>query len=157
MGWLSMMETIEKIYEMMDWWSDEAVQEEGRMLAGEWTDLSLLILPAGKKSVWENCAMVLSRKSDDALRPYLFRLLIWLQDINWPGAFIIAERLQKVKISILCVSLSEAIHAAEKKADVIWLDYLAIFSENSELKNYLDFKQYRLLEQHYKNFWGANN
>ena len=58
MGWLSMMETIEKIYEMMDWWSDEAVQEEGRMLAGEWTDLSLLILPAGKKSVWENCAMV---------------------------------------------------------------------------------------------------
>lgn len=154
MGRFAVMDRIQQIYDMMDWWSDDAIQAEGRKLAEKWTDLSLLILPDGKKSVWENCANVLSEKSDEALQPYLAKLLIWLQDMNWPGAFVIAERLKRVKMSILCAPLSQAIDVAEKKADSIWLDYLAIFLENKELKSHLDVERYHLLEQHYQNFWG---
>ena len=81
----------------MDWQNDEALQKSGRALAEKLVDLSPLIMPIGKKSIWENCARVIAEKSDHVLRPYLFRLLIWLQDMNWPGAFIIAERLKKSK------------------------------------------------------------
>ena len=32
--------------------------------------------------------------TDEKIKPYLYQLLEWLQDLNWPGALIIAERLK---------------------------------------------------------------
>lgn len=109
------------------------------------------------KYVWENCAMIFSEKTDQELRSYLYRLLVWLQDMNWPGAFIIAERLKKVNMSILSVPLSEAIDVAQNKADDIWLDYLAIFIECEEVERYLGIQRYNMLVQHYKNFWDESS
>ena len=151
------MNNIDIIYNMMDWQNDEALQKSGRALAENLVDLSPLIMPIGKKSIWENCARVIAEKSDHVLRPYLFRLLIWLQDMNWPGAFIIAERLKKVNVSILSAPLSEAIDIAQGKADDIWLDYLAIFIECREIEQYLSAQRYNLLVQHYKNFWDESS
>ncbi|MGO5549106.1 DUF5071 domain-containing protein [Wansuia hejianensis] len=33
-------------------------------------------------------------RSDKQLETYLDKILEWLQDINWPGAFWISERLE---------------------------------------------------------------
>lgn len=47
------------------------------------------------KMLWDNCAKILSEKTDDELFPYVTELLMWLQDLNWPGAFCILDRMQK--------------------------------------------------------------
>ena len=54
----------------------------------------MLILPPVAPSAWECCAQVLCKKSDMVLEPYLSGPLEWLQDLNWPGALIILERLK---------------------------------------------------------------
>ena len=47
------------------------------------------------KGVWENCARALYEISDERLEKHLPSLLEWLEDLNWPGALIILERLKK--------------------------------------------------------------
>lgn len=43
--------------------------------------------------MWNNCAKILSDKSDEELSPYLPELFRWLKDLNWPGAICIYDRL----------------------------------------------------------------
>ena len=41
---------------------------------------------------------ILSERSDKELHPYLYQLLDWILDMNWPGAFCIWERLKNTEI-----------------------------------------------------------
>lgn len=82
------------IYDMLNWRQPPEIQEEGKRLAKEIADLSLLIMPPAEASVWECCADILYEKSDDELEPYLVELLEWLYDLNWPGASTILKRLK---------------------------------------------------------------
>lgn len=147
---------IEKIYKMLNWENPPSIRLEGARLAREVHDLSLLIQPPAPPSVWEYCAEILSEKSDVALEPYLDKLLEWLQDINWPGAFTIANRLKIFSGEKLKQSLENAIAESNKMPNeerLRWIDYLSELLDNKELICNLSEEVLILLKKHYRN-WG---
>ena len=118
--------------------------------------MSLLIQPPAPPSVWEYCAEILSEKSDVELEPYLDKLLEWLQDINWPGAFTIANRLKIFSGEKLKQSLENAIAESNKMPNeerLRWIDYLSELLDNKELICNLSEEVLILLKKHYRN-WG---
>ena len=117
---------IEKIYKILNWENPPSIRLEGARLAREVHDLSLLIQPPAPPSVWEYCAEILSEKSDVALEPYLDKLLEWLQDINWPGAFTIANRLKIFSGKKLKQSLENAIAESNKMPNEERLRWISI-------------------------------
>lgn len=150
------MPDIHKIYKMLNWVNSSEVQLEGIRLAREIDDLSLLIQPHAAPSVWEHCANILSEKSDTELEPYLDGLLEWLQDLNWPGAITIAERLKIFNGIKLKKPLENAIIKANKMSDnegFMWQDYLSELLDNSVLAANLSEEILTLLKKHYHN-WG---
>ena len=149
---------INKIYQMLCWDTPEDVQLEGIKLAKEMSDLTPLILPLyeGSQSIWDNCAKALSELSDDRLEKYLPLLLEWLQDLNWPGALTILERLtafsgQKLKNSF--IKVTEHAISFHNEEGLRWLDYLSELLDNQELKQLLPNKTLEIMEKHYHN-WG---
>ena len=59
--------------------------------------INVFLQPTDKyhnQNVWENCAAILAKRSDEELSYYLVELLEWLQDLNWPGALVILDRLK---------------------------------------------------------------
>ena len=149
---------INKIYQMLYWDTPEDVQLEGIKLAKEMSDLTPLILPLyeGSQSIWDNCAKALSELSDDRLEKYLPLLLEWIQDLNWPGALTILERLtafsgQKLKNSF--IKVTEHAISFHNEEGLRWLDYLSELLDNQKLKQLLPNKTLEIMQKHYHN-WG---
>ena len=150
------MKDIQNIYKMLNWENADKIRAEGFCLAKKIEDVSLLILPNATPSVWECCAQVLCEKTDIILEPYLDSLLEWLQDLTWPGALIISERLkifsgEKLKKPFIN-SYNRAI-SLNNEAGLVWLDYLSELLDNEELKAELPPEVREKLQKHYKN-WG---
>lgn len=150
------MTDIAMVYQMLNWKAPFAIQAQGKELARKVKDLSLLIQPPAEPSVWEQCAAILSEKTDTQLEPYLTELLQWLQDLNWPGAVTIAERLKTLSGEKLKKPFEDAV-IQSKKMDrhegSMWQDYLSELLDNRELVPLLSDDVTVLLKQHYHN-WG---
>ena len=122
------MENIECIFNMLDWNNPIDIQVKGRNLAQEIKNFSVFLQPNTphfNKNIWENCAAILSKKTDEELSLYLQPLLEWIQDLNWPGALCILYRLRDYKdknyLNIIKNKCEcEAIHMN----DDVWLDNL---------------------------------
>jgi hypothetical protein len=73
------------------------------------------------KNVWDNCANIICEKSDKELEPYLMQLLEWIQDLNWPGAMRIFNRLETYsdRSSILALR-AICIELANLNSDEVW-------------------------------------
>jgi len=119
---------ITKIMDMLDWNMPHEIQMKGISLAKNIKTIIPFIQPVSpehNKNVWENCAIILSEKSDEELKPYLIELLEWLQDMNWPGAFCILNRLQSYSDKN---TIRNAIDICIKKAkicnDKVWEENL---------------------------------
>ena len=150
------MSDIQKIYEMLNWENADEIRAKGFRLAKKIEDLSLLILPPAAPSVWECCAQVLSEKPDIVLEPYLNSLLEWLQDLNWPGALIILDRLKIFSGEKLKKPFMDRFAYANNlnnEEGLMWLDYLSELLDNEELKAVLPKPIIEKLQKHYKN-WG---
>lgn len=147
--------SIDKLFEMLNWNCDEKTQAQGRTLASQINDLSLFLQPMafGSKAVWDNCARILAEKTDNVLEPYLVHLLEWLQDINWPGAFIILDRLKIFSSEMIKEPLQFSVRQAINKQDNAWLDYLSELLDNPELSKALTKDCWLTLKKHYHN-WG---
>lgn len=150
------MNEIQNIYKMLNWENADDIRTKGLRLAREVNDLSLLILPPAVPSVWECCAQVLCEKSDIVLEPYLDGLLEWLQDLNWPGALIILDRLKifsgkKLKKPFIN-RFTYAVNLNNEEG-WMWLDYLSELLDNEQLKSELPKEIIEKLQEHYKN-WG---
>lgn len=92
------MMNVDEIICLLDWNKSLDEQAEGIKMAKQVENINVFLQPCPKnynKNVWDNCAKVLSERTDKELSPYLVELLEWLQDLNWPGAFCIFDRLQK--------------------------------------------------------------
>lgn len=152
------MYDIDEIMTMIDWNNSDELQAKGIELAECINNINVFLQPANpgfNKNVWENCAKILATKSDDVLQPYLLHLLEWLEDINWPGAFIIIERLKNFSGELLIDVFNHAVNLAKRDwYSEMWLDYLSGLLENKELRVLLAPDVLSLLCKHYSNFWG---
>lgn len=89
---------IKEVLKMLSCNNSEEVQKEGLKLASDIRYLGYFFQPSidgESESLWDNCASVLSEKTDKALTDYLLCCLIWIQDINCSGADKIFNRLMK--------------------------------------------------------------
>lgn len=133
------MVEIAEIMDMLDWGMPPEVQAKGRLLAkniGNIIPFLQPLTPKHNKNVWENCAIIIAQESDEKLRPHLINLLEWLQDMNWPGAFCIQNRLQ---IYSDCDSIQFALNTCIKKAkhdgDETWENNLRRIMKKRKLTN----------------------
>lgn len=116
------MYSIDEIISMLDGNNPPEIQEKGRRLAREVKCINVFIRPLAPygKKVWENCAEILCEKSDDELSNYYFRLLEWLQDMNWPGAICVYSRLVKCQYEYFDNILDRTIFDSKLLNDNIW-------------------------------------
>ena len=119
-----MMINIDYIMRLIDWNSPTGEQERGMKMAENLENINVFLRPCNKnanKNVWENCAKILSQRMDDELFPYLVELLEWLQDLNWPGAFCILERLKKYDdVLALNNAINTCLKCAHALGDSVW-------------------------------------
>lgn len=87
-------------------------------------------IPNKSKGVWEPCAKVIAFKSDEELEPYLNKLFEWLQDMNWPGADIIYDRLLQIPFSLIEDAYNFSCSRAERNNDNPWLTALKDFKKD---------------------------
>ena len=143
------MYNIDDIMDMLSWNNSEEIQSKGIELAKNVRSLNVFIQPINQfhgKDVWDNCAKILVEKSDEILEYYLYQLFEWLKDMNWPGAFIIYERLKKfLKVE----KLAAIIDSLVKKKDKESIDFgvLSGFLENEKLKKAFCEETIKLLEK----------
>lgn len=111
---------IDKIFEYLSWENSNEIQKHGIKLANNINNLSVLIMPIENKSIWENCAKILISKSDEELRMYLFKLFEWLKDMNWPGAYLIYDRLICISSEIFLPAYQYNLSVAKQMKDSAW-------------------------------------
>lgn len=113
-----------ELFDMLDWHQPESVQEEGRRIARTITDITQFIQPLSErysKNVWDNCAMIVTEKTDPELEPFLKALLEWTQDLNWPGALMILNRLKVFSNSqALEETVEQCLAEARAQNDDVW-------------------------------------
>ncbi|MBQ2954162.1 MAG: DUF5071 domain-containing protein [Clostridia bacterium] len=126
--------TIDELYDALCWHPTGDIPPEVIEAAMEIRNLHVFVQPMlnppeRSKAVWDGCAMILARHSDEELRPHLSRLLEWLQDPNWPGARIIEARLLNMDRKYLQSALESSIRQARKLDDTEWLYWLTEFRQ----------------------------
>lgn len=134
---------IDEIMEMIYWDSSTKVQEAGILLGSQVKTIGVFIQPVLKgkhpKGLWGNSAKIISTKSDEELDPYLLRLLEWLEDLTWPGAIDILDRLKCYKsCERLAVAIQFAVRRAAKCDETNWIKNMSYLLENENLKSILD-------------------
>ncbi len=90
---------IDKIMNLLDEHQPKNLQEEGLKQASKIKNISVFLQPYHpnyNKNVWNNCALVLSNFSDEDLLPHLENLLLWIKDLDNPGATTILNRMKKM-------------------------------------------------------------
>lgn len=148
------MSDIDGILEMLEWNNDEETQRKGRELAADIKVLNVFFQPVysdNSKSVWDNCARILSERSDDELSPYATKLFEWLMDINWPGALVILERLKSFeKVERIKSPLVDCTKRAYLTDDIVWLSNLSELLNNQKLKAELPYDTLQVLAEYYQ-------
>ena len=130
--------TLDEIYETFMWRDAETWEEyEARIVpalhaAKEYRYLYpfiLPIIPKMNKGIWEACAYVIAERSDVQIEPYLYLLFEWLKDMNWPGAWIIFDRLAELPLSTLEDAYNFSRREAARTDDALWLMALDDFGK----------------------------
>lgn len=146
---------IDELFEMLSWNSDEGTQKKGMEMAKNVRCLSVFLQPNGpecNKNVWENCAKVLCNYPDEVLKNYLPELLEWIEDINWPGAEIILNRLIDYSdASSLAMSVSTCVKMALVCDLQGWLGNMSALLNNPKLKDAIPKDIYNVLYCRYQN------
>ena len=124
---------ITKIMDMLDWQMPFEIQAKGISLARNIETIAPFIqplTPKHNKNVWDNCAKIIAERSDDELEPFLVELFEWLQDMNWPGAFCILNRMKQYanKDSIYNAK-KVCIEKAKRSGDEVWASNLRLLLE----------------------------
>lgn len=139
---------INELFEMLNWNNDEDIQKKGIEEGMKIKYISILIQPIEDKSIWENCAKIIVQKTDEMLEPYIFLLLEWLQDANWPGFDIIFNRIKSMPVNLVSNAYSYSIKQAVRQEDEMWLIYLARLAENKELYNSLTQEEKNIIDKY---------
>ncbi len=132
---------IDEIYQLFMWDNQLSIEEneineqEGIDAAKQIQNLfpfmqPIVVPPEKSKSVWEPCAKVVAMRSDEELRPFIFNLLEWIEDPNWPGALIIYERLTQMPYAAIEPALQFSRKQAQQRNNSGWLAMLDDLSKD---------------------------
>lgn len=121
------MNDIDRIFDDLLCTNSEDVQARGIEAGKTVKYFSIFIMPVMNKRIWHNCAKILEDKNDKELKPYFPVLLQWLQDMNWPGAEIIFNRLLKVTDPELLIDYNLCLSNAKHSGDKPWEEALDDF------------------------------
>jgi len=80
-------------------------------------------------------------------------LLNWLQDLNWPGAERILDRLQRISTELLVKPLELAAKLAAESKDETWLSNISILIANPGMNKLLDSETFTLLKPFAADQW----
>lgn len=135
-------------------WDSTAVQKKSGFIAAlQETDHQYLLQSTDYFGSWENSAIVFLMLSDKEIEPYLINLLGWLQDLNWPGAEWILDRLQRVSSELLVKPLKIVVKSASDMKDDSWLGWISILIANPNMINLLDIETLKLLKPYAVEYW----
>lgn len=132
--------TIDEIYDLFTWDASYSNEEydarvgqgiaEARKLRNIFPFIQPIVAGINSKSVWEPCAKVVALKSDEVLEEYMYLLLQWLQDMNWPGAEIIFDRLSQIPSEKIRDYVEFSRNRAKRDNDEIWLNTLEALKDH---------------------------
>lgn len=129
------MVNIDYIMDLLDWNNSIEKQEQGIEMAKDVKCINVFLQPCSKnynKNVWDNCAKILSARSNEELSPYMIELMEWLQDMNWPGAFCIFDRLKgMVNEQLFQYSYTICLKCARALDDETWESNLKMLNETN--------------------------
>ena len=146
------MNNIDEIMALIDWARSDEEQKRGIEMAREVQCIRAFFQPSGPgycKSVWGNCAHILCERQDADLIPYVLEMLMWLQDLNWPGAEQILARLHRFEdVAILSETIAEMIPALVAIGEDAWLASIAQLLIHQKLADSLDEDTKRVLAKY---------
>lgn len=146
------MNSIDEIMALIDWNSSEEEQKRGIAMAREVQCIRAFFQPATpgfSKSVWGNCAIIICEREDKELIPHIAEMLMWLQDINWPGAEQVLYRLLRFSdVHMLCMTITDMVPALVAIDENAWLSTIAILLGNEKIAAKLDKTTVRILESY---------
>lgn len=149
------MNNIDTIMYLIDWNRSEAEQQEGLRMAREVQCIRAFFQPSGPgycKSVWENCATIICERSDEELMPHIYEMFAWLQDLNWPGALSILQRLLRFSnVDALAEMIEEMLPALVAVDETPWLMSIAGLLESQELQATLSKETIQVLRKYFVN------
>ena len=122
------------VMDLLDWNNSAEKQKQGIKLAREIKCINVFLQPGRPygKNVWSNCAKILSEKTNEELSPYLIELMEWLQDMNWPGAFCILDRLKRmVNEPLYQYSYNVCLKCAKALEDETWENNLGMIEKDN--------------------------
>lgn len=129
------MVNIDYIMDLLDWNNSIEKQEQGIEMAKDVKCINVFLQPGSRfygKNVWDNCAKILSARSNEELSPYMIELMEWLQDMNWPGAFCIFDRLKgMVNEQLFQYSYTICLKCARALDDETWESNLKMLNETN--------------------------
>lgn len=128
------MVDINYIMDLLDWNNSIDKQEQGIGLAQNVKCINVFLQPSSNaygKNVWDNCAKILSERTNEELSPYLIELMEWLQDMNWPGAFCILDRLKRmINDPLYQYSYNICLKCAKALEDEAWENNLGMIEKD---------------------------
>lgn len=135
-GSIKVKYSIDEILNMLSANNDKDIQLLGIKEASKIKHLSVLIMPYEDKSSWDNCARIISDKTDEELKFYIIFLLEWIKDINWPGAELIYQRLKRIPYEKISIYLDISEKLAKESNDTPWMRSLhALRNEYFDQRN----------------------
>lgn len=81
---------------------------------------------------WDKCADVLIRRGHEKIKSVELIMLIWLEDLNWPGSFKVLNYFLTLDITELNDLIIEAFTLAYYKKDIEWAINLCNLINNKE-------------------------
>lgn len=135
------MEDIDEIMYLLNWNRSPTEQIEGIRRANHIKCIKCFFQPQGNtagKPVWENCARIIYSRTDEDLEPYMMDMLLWIQDLNWPGAALIQQRLILFsKTEMLAAIVNRMVRSLSILDDDVWLNSIKGLEQNANLKTLL--------------------
>lgn len=124
------------LMDLLDDGNSPQIQQKGMELAQAVEYLSIFLRPQESRRLWKNCAIILSRRTDEELSAYVDELFDWAKSADCPGADIIRNRLYKMSPLFLVSAFSRSFAAAKEARDVLWIAALQSFAK--ERKDFWD-------------------
>lgn len=130
----------------LDWEADEAAKQAAmaELVKLEGEDLKLLLQP-GDKGCWDGAAQVLSKIGYPRVRPVIPGLLVWIADMNWPGAGTILNLLLTVDDEVLVPHLKDALRQAKAENDDPWILWMRGLIKEKQIEPLFDDAEFQAI------------